>query len=147
MLRKTTVLAALALTVALVAAGCGDDKGEETTKTSKAPASTFPGEVGSLPEPTAVKGGPQSAEDAARELYEAWKAGDASRANKVADEDVVTALFAKSGKDFTWTFGECEATDVQRTYTCTWTGKGAPTMTVANTRGYGWYVIDLTPIG
>lgn len=144
MLRTITAPAALALSAALLLTGCGDDDdndagGDETTTT----ITTFPGEVESLPEPTAVEGGPQSAEEAAQELYDAWQAGDAGRANAVSEGETVDMLFQQAPEGIEWTLEECEETGTERVWSCTWSGEGAPTMTVAFTRGYGWRVIDL----
>lgn len=145
MLRTITVPAALALSAALLLTGCGDDDsgtgGEEETETT---ITTFPGEVEALPEPTAVEGGPQSAEEAAQELYDAWQAGDAGRANEVSEGETVDMLFQRAPEEVEWTLDGCEETETERIWSCSWSGEGAPAMTVAFTRGYGWRVIGLT---
>lgn len=148
MLRTITVPAALVVSAALLLTGCGDDGDDDTGGGgAETTITTFPGEVESLPDPTAVPGGPQSAEEAAQELYDAWQAGDAGRANRVSEGETVDRLFRRAPADFEWTLEGCEETATERIWTCTWAGDGEPTMTVAFTRGYGWRVVDLATNG
>ncbi len=142
MLRRLAPRVALcAATLLFAAASCGGDDEGGSGAGSAATTTGTP----ATSDVTAVPGGPQSAEEVAQALYDAWRAGDHVAAQDVSEMDAQTVLFATPGADADWTFQGCEEGDAERVFDCAFSYEGgAATMRTALTGLFGWRVLAVT---
>lgn len=141
MTRRLAVTVALCVAFVLLAGSCGDEGGgkDGAEGANRAGPSTVSG-----PDVTAKAGGPQSAEEAARALYDAWRADDHVAAQDVSEMDAHRTLFATPGEGADWAFQGCDGAGADRVFDCAFTYEGgAAQMRVALTGLYGWRVLEV----
>ena len=93
--------------------------------------------------PTGVGVAAQSAQQAARCLFQAWEADDRARAAAVASLDVVELLFQLQRTPPTATFRDCSATPVTGGQTCTFEHHGGRYLLDVRRSEGGWRVTQL----
>ncbi len=144
MTRRVSTALALCIALLTLAASCGDDDGDNAGGDGDG-ASATTSTAAAASDATASAAGPQSAEEAAAALYEAWRAEDHVAAQDVSEMDAHTKLFATPGEDADWAFQGCEAGDADRVFECAFSYEGgAASMRVALTGLYGWRVLDIS---
>ncbi|MEJ7584376.1 MAG: hypothetical protein WKF43_09895 [Acidimicrobiales bacterium] len=100
-------IAILVVAAVLLVSACGSDDDSGTTDTTKAGSANAGGNP---------SGGTDTATDAAKALYAAWKADDKKAAAEVADQTAIDSLFAESFTGPDQTFYGCGGEKVS--FTC-----------------------------
>ena len=101
--------------------------------------------AGATSTPTTTPGEPQTAEQTAKALYEAWRSDDRQAASYVADAVAQDALFATSGEGANWTFQGCEPAASETESRCAFSYEGgAAFMSVALSDSGVWHVTEVT---
>ena len=116
-----------------------------TTSTPTTAPRTTPPPAGNIPGgcPTGVGVAAQSAEQAARCLFQAWEADDRARAATFASLDVVELLFQRRWTPPSGTFRDCSANSATGGQTCTFEHQGGRyALDVRRSEG-GWRVAQL----
>ena len=116
-----------------------------TTVTSRSLTGTAPPSTANIPGgcPTGVGVAAQSAQQAARCLFQAWETGDRARAAAFASLDVVDLLFQLRWTPPTGTFRDCSANPGTGGQTCTFEHQGARYLLDVRRAEGGWRVTQL----
>lgn len=108
------------------------------TPTTPPPAASIPGGC-----PTGVGVAAQSAQQAARCLFQAWEADDRARAAAFASLDVVELLFQRRWTPPAGTFKDCAANPGTGGQTCTFEHQGGRYVLDVRRSEGGWRVTQL----
>jgi len=140
-----SLVAALSVTLALVACGSSDDGAEADASTSTSTTATTTTTTTTAPaatEPPRPSGFTATARDAVNELEAAWETGDQARARNVAPGAVVDALFLVPADGYS--IQGCDTGEFETSY-CNYRNRSTGGFITVESQRFpeGWQVVSI----